>query len=42
MLLEMLLLLGLLALSVLGLSAPNQGNGEFTEELDFQNWMFYI
>lgn len=42
MLLEMLLLLGLFALSVPGLSAPNQGNGEFTEELDLQNWMFHI
>lgn len=42
MLLEMLLLLGLFALPVPGLSAPNQGNGEFTEELDLQNWMFHI
>lgn len=42
MLLEMLLLLGLFALSVPGLSAPNQGNGEFTQELDLQNWMFHI
>lgn len=42
MLLEMRLLLGLFALAVPGLSAPNQGNGEFTEELDLQNWIFYI
>lgn len=42
MLLEMLLLLGLLALSLPGLCAPNQGNGELTEELDLQNWVFYI